>query len=145
MHFKFIRCVEDLRLKNMHNQWQSCFGSLGLSQTPIRDCFNTGLAIRVSIVYSLELIIIFITQFYDLSVQSYQQNWIVYKLKDLKWKEETWECYVKMSTFWEYNRKRNLKNVVLLHVNKLLWILKHKLPFKLPSLLNSTFDYELQT
>lgn len=50
MHFKFIRCVEYLRLKNMQNQWQSCFGSLGLSQTPIRDCFNTGLAIRVRLI-----------------------------------------------------------------------------------------------
>lgn len=54
IHFKFIRCVEDLRLKNMHNQWQSCFGSLGLSQTPIRDCFNTGLAVRLEQMYADE-------------------------------------------------------------------------------------------
>ncbi|KAI5663247.1 hypothetical protein M9H77_22570 [Catharanthus roseus] len=54
IHFKFIRCVEDLRLRNMHNNWQSCFDSLGLSQTPIRNCFNTGLAVRLEQGYADE-------------------------------------------------------------------------------------------
>lgn len=46
-HFKFIRCIEGLRLKNLNNKWESCFGSLGLSAGPIRKCIDSGLAIKL--------------------------------------------------------------------------------------------------
>ncbi|KAL3531660.1 hypothetical protein ACH5RR_005181 [Cinchona calisaya] len=54
LHYKFIYCIESLRLKNEHNKWQSCFNTLGINSTPIRNCLNTGLAVKLEQGYADE-------------------------------------------------------------------------------------------
>ncbi|CAK9183129.1 unnamed protein product [Ilex paraguariensis] len=51
-HFKFIQCIEHLHLENRHTRWQSCFGTLSLSPTPIRNCISSGLGIRVRFLHA---------------------------------------------------------------------------------------------
>ncbi|XP_016461824.1 gamma-interferon-responsive lysosomal thiol protein isoform X2 [Nicotiana tabacum] len=53
-HFKFINCVEQLHLENRHCSWQSCFSATGLSQTPIKNCYNNGLGYRLEKAYADE-------------------------------------------------------------------------------------------
>nr|XP_009804806.1 PREDICTED: gamma-interferon-inducible lysosomal thiol reductase isoform X4 [Nicotiana sylvestris] len=53
-HFKFINCVERLHLENRQSSWQSCFSATGLSQTPIKNCYNNGLGYRLEKAYADE-------------------------------------------------------------------------------------------
>ncbi|XP_019227466.1 PREDICTED: gamma-interferon-inducible lysosomal thiol reductase [Nicotiana attenuata] len=53
-HFKFINCVERMHLENRQSSWQSCFSATGLSQTPIKNCYNNGLGYRLEKAYADE-------------------------------------------------------------------------------------------
>ncbi|XP_019161204.1 PREDICTED: gamma-interferon-inducible lysosomal thiol reductase-like [Ipomoea nil] len=47
MHFRLVYCIERLQLENRHGEWNSCFAATGLSELPVRDCFNNGVGIRI--------------------------------------------------------------------------------------------------
>nr|GLL26963.1 gamma-interferon-inducible lysosomal thiol reductase-like [Ipomoea trifida] len=47
MHFRLVYCIERLQVENRHGEWNSCFAATGLSELPVRDCFNNGVGIRI--------------------------------------------------------------------------------------------------
>lgn len=53
-HYRFIYCIEQLRLNNKENGWQSCFPTLGLPSTPVMNCLSTGLAVKLEQRYADE-------------------------------------------------------------------------------------------
>lgn len=53
-HYQIIYCIEQLRLNNTLNRWQSCFPAPGLSSTPISNCLGTGLAVKLEQGYADE-------------------------------------------------------------------------------------------
>jgi len=57
MHFRLVYCIERLQVENRHGEWNSCFAATGLSELPVRDCFNNGVGIRVSLLSYINLII----------------------------------------------------------------------------------------
>ncbi|CAH9125144.1 unnamed protein product [Cuscuta epithymum] len=54
MQFRFVYCIELLHLENRHSDWKSCFAATGLSEIPVRDCFNNGVGILLEQGYAAE-------------------------------------------------------------------------------------------
>ncbi|XP_059626435.1 gamma-interferon-responsive lysosomal thiol protein-like [Cornus florida] len=53
-HFPFIYCIETLVYEGNYTQWESCFEKLGLDQTPITNCYNSGCGKELELQYAEE-------------------------------------------------------------------------------------------
>ncbi|XP_050383171.1 gamma-interferon-responsive lysosomal thiol protein-like isoform X2 [Argentina anserina] len=53
-HFALIYCIEFLAIEGRHNEWETCFSSLGLPKNTTLDCYNSSNATKLEQNYGNE-------------------------------------------------------------------------------------------
>ncbi|XP_065854046.1 gamma-interferon-responsive lysosomal thiol protein-like [Euphorbia lathyris] len=53
-YYALIYCMEFLVIEGQHQNWQTCFSSLGLSIKPVVDCYNNGTGAKLDNLYGYE-------------------------------------------------------------------------------------------